>query len=50
MQRYIARQAIFNQNLQVEGYELLYRAGDGEDTAAFTDGDHRPPSPCCPTR
>lgn len=39
MQRYIARQAIFNQNLQVEGYELLYRAGDGEARAMFADGD-----------
>lgn len=39
MQRYIARQAIFDQNLHVEGYELLYRAGGGEETAAFTDGD-----------
>ncbi len=39
MQRYIARQAIFDRNLRVEGYELLYRAGDGEDRASFADGD-----------
>lgn len=38
MQRYIARQAIFDRNLRVLGYELLYRAGE-EDKAVFTDGD-----------
>lgn len=38
MQRYIARQAIFDRNLRVLGYELLYRAGE-EDRAVVTDGD-----------
>lgn len=38
MQRYIARQAIFDRNLRVLGYELLYRAGE-DDKAVFTDGD-----------
>lgn len=38
MQRYIARQAIFDRNLRVAGYELLYRAGE-DDKAVFTDGD-----------
>jgi EAL and modified HD-GYP domain-containing signal transduction protein len=38
MERYIARQAIFDRNLRVQGYELLYRAGE-DDKAVFTDGD-----------
>ena len=38
MQRYIARQAIFDRNLRVTGYELLYRANE-ENKAAFSDGD-----------
>lgn len=38
MQRYIARQAIFDRNLRVLGYELLYRAGE-EDRTVFADGD-----------
>lgn len=38
MQRYIARQAIFDRNLRVQGYELLYRAGE-DNKAVFPDGD-----------
>ncbi|MET0017031.1 HDOD domain-containing protein [Oscillibacter sp.] len=39
MQRYIARQAIFDRNLHVTGYELLYRAGEDSSKAVFSDGD-----------
>ena len=38
MRRHIARQAIFDCNLDVVGYELLYRDGD-ENAAHVTDGD-----------
>lgn len=40
MQSYIARQAIFGQDLHVVAYELLYRASADSKTAAVTDGDY----------
>ena len=39
MQAHIARQAIFDRNLRVVGYELLYRAKEGDRGAVFEDGD-----------
>lgn len=39
MQSHIGRQTIFDRNLNVMGYELLYRAGDGATEAAVLDGD-----------
>ena len=36
---YIGRQPIFNRNLEVFGYELLYRSAD-MDRADFLDGNH----------
>ncbi len=36
---YIGRQAIYDRNLGVHGYELLYRAGATSQVADHTDGD-----------
>ena len=39
VERYIARQPIFNTNLKVHAYELLYRGSIHATTANFQDGD-----------
>lgn len=39
MKRYIARQPIFDKNMEVSGYELLYRGGTGRNEADVLDGD-----------
>lgn len=39
MERYIARQPIFDTSLKVEAYELLYRGGADTMQANVTDGD-----------
>ncbi|MDH5228775.1 MAG: HDOD domain-containing protein [Gammaproteobacteria bacterium] len=37
---YVARQPIFDRELKVTGYELLYRTGDNSNTAGVVDGDY----------
>ena len=39
VERYIARQPIFNLNLKVHAYELLYRGSIDATSANFSDGD-----------
>ena len=39
MDAYIARQPIFNKNMKIFGYELLFRSGAGDRTSAVTDAD-----------
>lgn len=39
MNTYIARQPIFDVNLDVSGYELLYRDAENRSQAVFDDGD-----------
>jgi c-di-GMP phosphodiesterase len=36
---FVARQPIFDDQLSAIGYELLFRAGEDDDTARFEDGD-----------
>ena len=35
----VARQPIFDRDMKIWGYELLYRNADGEGVARFSDGD-----------
>ena len=36
---FVARQPIFTADMQIWGYELLFRHGENVQTAIFTDGD-----------
>lgn len=36
----VGRQPIFNRDLEIVAYELLFRSGPEESSADFTDGDH----------
>lgn len=36
---FVARQPVFDREMKIWGYELLYRNASGEGTARFTDGD-----------